>query len=46
MKRSTWFYCAGIVATFIGFAKPIEPLIEVGVALVVMGMISKPETDA
>jgi uncharacterized membrane protein len=37
--------CAGVAITIIGFAKTIEPVIEVGVALIVVAMIteSKPK---
>jgi hypothetical protein len=34
---------AGAIATVVGFSKRIEPLIELGVALVVMAMLAKPK---
>jgi len=40
MARKLCFGCAGVVATAIGFAKPIEPLIELGLALVVIAFIT------
>jgi uncharacterized membrane protein len=35
--------CAGIAITIIGFAKTIEPVIEVGVALIIVAMITQSE---
>ena len=43
MNRSVLLAAAGIAAVVIGLTKPIEPLIEVGVALVVMAMITNPK---
>jgi hypothetical protein len=34
---------AGVVATVVGFSKTIEPLIELGLALVVMALIANPK---
>ncbi|WP_158258602.1 hypothetical protein [Rhodopila globiformis] len=46
MTRSAWLGMAGIVVTVIGFAKTIEPVIEVGVALVIMALITEPKPKA
>ncbi len=43
VTRSVWLAGAGIVAVVIGFAKTIEPLIELGAALVVVGWLGKPK---
>ncbi len=37
---------AGVVATVIGLSKAIEPLIELGVALVVMALLSNSKPKA
>ncbi len=41
MIRTALLFGVGVVATVVGFAKPIEPLIEVGVALIVVAWLSK-----
>jgi hypothetical protein len=46
MTRAAWLGLAGVVVTVIGFAKTIEPVIEVGVALVIMALITNPKTKA
>ncbi len=46
MNRALLIGGAGIVAIMEGFAKTIPPLIEVGVALVIIALITKPKTDA
>jgi hypothetical protein len=40
VTRKLCFGAAGVVATVIGFAKPIEPMIELGIALIVMAFIT------
>ncbi len=45
MSRGTAFLIAGLCVTAIGFAKTIPPVIEVGVALVIIGMITKPKSE-
>jgi hypothetical protein len=46
VTRSALLAGAGVVVTVIGFAKPIEPLIEVGVALVVLALIANPKAKS
>ena len=46
MNRSVIFGAAGLLAIAEGFAKTIPPLIEVGVALVIIALITKPKTNA
>ena len=46
MTRATWLGMAGVVVTVIGFAKTIEPVIEVGVVLVIMALITRPKPNA
>jgi hypothetical protein len=36
---------AGVVAVVVGVSKTIEPLIELGVALVVMAMLARPKPE-
>jgi uncharacterized membrane protein len=43
VSRATLLIAAGVVTTVIGFAKTIEPIIEVGVALVIAGLITNPK---
>jgi hypothetical protein len=43
VSRAALFIAAGVVTTVIGFAKTIEPVIEVGVALVIIGLITNPK---
>jgi uncharacterized membrane protein len=38
--------CAGVAITIIGFAKTVEPVIEVGVAVVIVAMITNPKPKA
>lgn len=35
---------AGVVATVVGFSKSIEPLIELGLALIVMAVLARPKS--
>jgi hypothetical protein len=42
MTGTTLLVAAGVVATVVGIAKTIEPLIELGVALVVMAWLARP----
>jgi hypothetical protein len=46
MSRAAWLGAAGVVTTIYGFAKTIEPVIEVGVALVIMALITKPKQES
>jgi uncharacterized membrane protein len=46
MSRGAWLIGAGVVVTVFGFARTIEPVIEVGVALVIMGLITNPKPKA
>jgi len=41
VTRSDWLIGAGVVVIVIGFAKPIEPLIELGLAIVVVGLLAR-----
>ena len=43
MSRAALIGCAGVAITIIGFAKTIEPVIEIGVALVIVAMITNPK---
>jgi uncharacterized membrane protein len=43
VSRGSWFVLAGVVIAVIGFAKTIEPVIEVGAALVIAGWITIPK---
>ncbi len=46
VTRPVWLAGAGVITTVLGFAKTIEPLIEIGLALLVMALITerKPRT--
>jgi uncharacterized membrane protein len=46
VSRGGWLIAAGVVTTVLGFAKTIEPVIEVGVALVIAGLITNPKPKA
>ena len=46
MNRSVICILAGIGCVIEGFAKTIPPLIELGVALVIIGMIWKPKAES
>lgn len=46
MNRSVLIGAAGALAIAEGFAKTIPPLIELGVALVIIALITKPKTNA
>ncbi len=41
LTRSFWLGGAGLAASVIGFAKTIEPLIELGIALIVVAMLAR-----
>jgi predicted phage tail protein len=43
VTRSAWLIGAGAVVIVIGFAKPIEPLIELGLAIIVVGLLTRPQ---
>lgn len=43
MSRSGWIVGAGVATAVVGLLKSIEPLIELGVALVVMALIAAPK---
>jgi hypothetical protein len=45
MSRGAVILIAGLAVTAVGFAKTIPPVIEVGVALVIIGMITKPKSE-
>nr|WP_294501962.1 hypothetical protein [uncultured Rhodopila sp.] len=46
MSQGAWFVFAGAVITVIGFAKSAEPVVELGVSLVVVGWITIPKPKA
>jgi hypothetical protein len=46
VNRSALLVGIGVGATLVGFAKTIEPLIELGVALVVMALIAQPRSKS
>jgi hypothetical protein len=46
VSRGAWLIAAGVVVTVFGFAKTIEPVIELGVALVIIGLITNPKPKA
>ena len=46
VNGTAWLVGAGVVVTVIGFAKTIEPLIELGVALGVIGLLARPDPKA
>jgi hypothetical protein len=41
VTRSAWLAGAGVMTTVLGFAKTIEPMIEIGLALLVMSLITE-----
>ncbi len=46
VTKSALLAGTGVIAMVVGFSKRIEPLIELGVALVVMAMLTKPKPEA
>lgn len=46
MSRGAWLIAAGVAVTVFGFARTIEPVIEVGAALVIAGLITNPKPKA
>jgi hypothetical protein len=45
MSRRSLYLASGVAATAAGFARTFEPLIEVGIALFVVGVICLPPTN-
>jgi len=46
MRRPALLAAAGVVVAAVGFVKPIEPLVEIGLGLIVAALITNPKPKA